>query len=338
MAHDCFHQPADNTARQAAERYAARGWAVIPIPHRSKNPGFKRWEQMRLAAEEIEQHFNGRPQNIGVLLGEPSDWLIDVDLDHMRAVELAPKFLPETPAIFGRSGKPRSHWLYRVTKPLTTKKWSSKSSGMIVEVRSTGLQTIFPPSIHETGEAIEWIDESQQPAAIDPAELIEAAQKLADTVKIELGEKQTPRRKVPLKPPTAELPNVPVKIDMQEQAKRCLAAMRRIKIVDQRDGSRRLFVAACRCVEHDLDDDTAIKAIQEYARRYPFRVSWSSDEILKRVRDAEKQCRRGQALHKSADGCIALGSREPHTGRLVLSPSRTLPTAQAFVLDFYLAS
>ena len=45
---------------------------------------------MRLKAETIDDHFNGTLQNVGVLLGEPSDWLIDVDLDHPRAVELAP--------------------------------------------------------------------------------------------------------------------------------------------------------------------------------------------------------------------------------------------------------
>src|SRR5262245_28261131 len=105
------------TTRSAAEIYARNGWSVIPIPHQSKNPGFKGWEQMRLTVEMLDQHFNGHPQNIGVLLGEPSGWLIDVDLDHMRAIELASQFLPETPAIFGRSGKPRSHWIYRVSAP-----------------------------------------------------------------------------------------------------------------------------------------------------------------------------------------------------------------------------
>src|SRR6516162_319643 len=86
--------------RVSALRYASRGWSVIPVPHQSKNPGRHGWEQMRLTPETIPQHFNGKPQNIGVLLGEPSGWLIDVDLDHDRAVALAPQYLPPTPAIF----------------------------------------------------------------------------------------------------------------------------------------------------------------------------------------------------------------------------------------------
>ena len=48
---------------------------------------------------------------------------MDVDLDHELAVALAPKYLPETGAIFGRRGKPRSHYLYVVTEPAATQQW-----------------------------------------------------------------------------------------------------------------------------------------------------------------------------------------------------------------------
>jgi hypothetical protein len=170
--------PARASARQAAQRYFERGWSVIPVPQRSKNPGFKRWEQLRLSCDQLDQHFNGQPQNISVLLGEPSDWLIDVDLDHPREVELAAQFLPPTALVFGRPAKPRSHWLYRVTAPLVTKNFSSRSSGMIVEVRSTGTHTVFPPSTHEIGEPIAWGDEQQEPAKVDPELLLASAQRL----------------------------------------------------------------------------------------------------------------------------------------------------------------
>ena len=185
----------DGATRAAAEQYAKCGWSVIPIPHRSKNPGLKGWERMRLTADSLDDHFNGRPQNVGVLLGEPSGWLIDVDLDHPRAVELAPQFLPTTPAVFGRAGNPRSHWIFRVTGPLATKKFRSKSAGMIVEVRSTGMQTVFPPSTHETGETICWEEEEQEPAEVEPDALIDSAKRLADAVRVELGEKPAPKER-----------------------------------------------------------------------------------------------------------------------------------------------
>jgi hypothetical protein len=57
------------TALEVATRYARRRWAVIPVPHRDKNPGYTGWEQTRLAEADLPHHFNGNPQNIGVLLG-----------------------------------------------------------------------------------------------------------------------------------------------------------------------------------------------------------------------------------------------------------------------------
>lgn len=328
---------ADNKVRPAAESYARRGWSVIPIPHQSKNPGFKGWEQMRLSVESLDQHFNGHPQNIGVLLGEPSGWLIDVDLDHLRAVELAPQFLPATSAIFGRPGKPRSHWIYRVSAPAATKKFRSKSAGMLVEFRSTGMQTVFPPSTHESGESIGWDQEDHEPATVEPGELLECVQRLADAVKVELGEKQSaPEKKKRTKTQPQPTRAAQTNVDVADRSARCLAAMLRISITDQRDGSHRLFVAACRAVEYDLDDAAALTTIREYARQKPFPKSWTDDEIVRRIRDAEALCRRGQAFEEDAEGCISLGGRDPQSGRLVLSPKKTLPTAEAYVRDFHL--
>ena len=327
--------PRSPTTRSAAESYARNGWSVIPVPHQSKNPGFKGWEQMRLTVETLDQHFNGHPQNIGVLLGEPSSWLIDVDLDHMRAVELAPQFLPDTPAIFGRSGKPRSHWIYRVSGPAATKKFRSKSAGMIVEFRSTGMQTVFPPSIHESGELIGWDQEDHEPATVAPGHLLECVQRLADAVKVELGEKQLAPEKKRAKTQRQSAEPTNAHVDPADRSARCLAAMLRIGIVDQHDGSSRLFAAACRAIEHDLDANQSLAVIREYARRKPFSKNWSDNEILRRVSDAEGRCERGKALLTEDDGSIRLGGREPQSGKLVLSSKRTLPTAEAFRRDFF---
>ena len=61
----------------------------------------------------------------------PSGWLIDVDLDHPLAVELADEFLPPTASVFGRVGKPRSHRLYVVTEPIETQQRKC-AAGMLV--------------------------------------------------------------------------------------------------------------------------------------------------------------------------------------------------------------
>ncbi|MEZ6100000.1 MAG: phage/plasmid primase, P4 family [Pirellulaceae bacterium] len=328
----------DETAATVAVHYARRGWSVIPIPHQSKNPGIKGWQQLRLGEGELPQHFNGHPQNIGVLLGEPSDWLIDIDLDHPRAIELAAEHLPPTDLRFGRASKPESHWIYRVGGPIATKKHRSKSAGMIVELRSTGTQTVFPPSAHESGEAIEFVDPAAEPALVDPEELQEAVKSLADAVKVELGEKPAPRvtkKQQKVARLAAQVDQQPIDIAPAERSKRALQSILRMRVPDHQDGSLRLFAAACRCIEFDLSDNEACSLLRNYIQLQPFPRDWTDEEILKRVSDARNKVTAGSALQpdKDHEGLVSLGSRDPESGRVVLSPKRTLPTAAAFVAE-----
>jgi hypothetical protein len=162
-----------------------RGFAPIPVPHREKAPRTKAWQTLRLGRDDVPRYFNVTPSNVGVLLGEPSGWLVDVDLDHARAVALADKYLPHTGMTWGRESKPRSHRVYRLTRPANTSKWGS-DAGMIVELRSSGCQTIAPGSIHPSGEPVRW-DQDGEPASIEPDELVEAIDALARAVNRELG-------------------------------------------------------------------------------------------------------------------------------------------------------
>lgn len=165
----------------------ARGLSPIPVPHKTKGPRITGWQTLRLTIDDLPAHFNGSPSNVGALMGEPSGWIVDVDLDHARAVDLADSFLPHTGMVWGRDGKPRSHRLYRLTRPTDTRKWSSKSGGMIVELRSTGCQTIAPGSAHPSGEPVRW-DDDGEPATIDPDTLVACIANLAGAVRCELGE------------------------------------------------------------------------------------------------------------------------------------------------------
>jgi hypothetical protein len=95
-------------ARQrAAALYIERGAAVIPVPRGSKDPGRDGWQNMRITAQDVPRYWtNG--QNVGLLTGEPSGWLVDVDLDVQEAVEIAGRFLPQT-LTSGRESRPHSH-------------------------------------------------------------------------------------------------------------------------------------------------------------------------------------------------------------------------------------
>ena len=151
------------SALEIATEYFLKGWQPIPVPTRSKNPNFPNWHVHRTTRlDELTTYFNGKPQNVSVLLGTASGDLTDVDLDSRWSVELTTYFLPDTGAIFGRSSKKRSHFLYYCPDAKTEK---FQSSEMIAEIRSTGTQTVFPGSIHECGEPIIWHD-AGEPARV----------------------------------------------------------------------------------------------------------------------------------------------------------------------------
>src|SRR5262245_52120133 len=75
----------------ASKDYLPRGWTPIPIPTKSKRPIFKAWQKYKPENGKLERDFQGKG-NIGLLLGEPSDWLTDVDLDWPEAMALAKDF------------------------------------------------------------------------------------------------------------------------------------------------------------------------------------------------------------------------------------------------------
>jgi replicative DNA helicase len=162
-----------------AASYLARGWAVVPIPYRTKRPVLDGWQKLRFTPETLPQHFNGRAQNVGVILGEASGGLADVDLDCLEAIELAPQFLPPT-ATFGRASKPASHWLY-AAPGAQTRQFKASPSETLVELRAggSGHQTVFPGSVHECGEPIEWTAPDATPAALPATDLAQRVAQLA---------------------------------------------------------------------------------------------------------------------------------------------------------------
>lgn len=162
----------------AARDYLARGWRVIPVPVRSKKPTIAGWPALRLDDSTLPEYFNGQPSNIGGLLGEPSGGLTDVDLDCGEAMRLPARFLPTTRSIFGRASKRRSHWLYYADPIIPTEKFEDLTGAMLVELRSTGAQTILPGSVNPSGEAVEW-DEDGEVAHVPGVTLRAAVAQLA---------------------------------------------------------------------------------------------------------------------------------------------------------------
>lgn len=178
----------DTIPAQAAQAYKAKGYAPIPAPPGEKNPNRKGWQSERHTPQDIPRVFAGNV-NIGLLCGEPSGGLYDVDCDTPEAAKAAPSFLPATGMRHGRPGKPHSHYWYRCPNAdVKTKQFDNpisavdaqgkKTAPKLLELRGTGGQTIVPPSLHPSGERYVWENDGE-PATAAYDDLRRAVSKVA---------------------------------------------------------------------------------------------------------------------------------------------------------------
>lgn len=175
------------TTKDWANWYIDNGWVPIPVGHKTKEPLENSWNEttLEVAFKNLDKSFpDGVARNIGVLLGAASAGLVDIDLDCREAREIAKIFLPET-LVFGRKSAPASHWLYRCdgipsykfVDPLAkdSENEEIKKKSVILEIRAGGKkgktvnQTVMPPSVHVSGEDIEFEDaeSDKTPAPIE---------------------------------------------------------------------------------------------------------------------------------------------------------------------------
>jgi len=266
-------------SHSTAVDFLKRGWSVVPVPYRSKKPILDKWEQLRIGETEIPYYFSARRQNVGVLLGEPSGWLIDVDLDHELAVELAEIYLPPTRSIFGRKTKRRSHWLYFSSAPVATRQRRLPDRKMVVELRSTGGQTVFPGSVHTSGEPIEW-DVDGHPAVADPCELLLAVQNIYTEVCRQLNVVAR------VNTSTNEPGNISAPDYILDRARKYIAKMP-IAISGQGGHSSTYHVTCVLTIGFGLDRGDTLAILREWNERCE--PPWSERELEHKVDDALKE-------------------------------------------------
>lgn len=145
----------------AVEAYR-RGFTPVPIRTGQKAPMVSGWTHLEWSdADEVRAAFDRWTQqggeNVGLVLGTRSGDLVDIDLDHPKAIRLKDYFLPPTPMRSGRPGRPNSHFWYRTKGVLPgTRSYKMPGGGVSVELRSLGAQTVIPPSTHPSGEQYRW--------------------------------------------------------------------------------------------------------------------------------------------------------------------------------------
>lgn len=179
------------TVYEAAQEFLDEGINPIPLMPKDKKPIAKDWPNAEPSEERI-RNFTGfyKNRNIGVLSGKlyrkrknketgkneyvaTGYLLIDIDLDCQEAQDLAPYMMPPTDRAFGRGKTPITHQWYRVRGTFERLTWDDVirveerkgktdeekvkiGKPMIAELRGTGFQTMVPPSIHPSGEQLQW--------------------------------------------------------------------------------------------------------------------------------------------------------------------------------------
>jgi hypothetical protein len=285
----------------AALQLAARGWRVFALHHAidgqcscgkaacdsiGKHPrtinGLK---DASTDAQQIARWWQKWPHaNIGVRTGGCSNIVvIDIDPRHggsesLAALEQQYGALP--PTVESLTGGGGRHLIFAHPGQIIRNRSGVRPG---IDVRADGGYVVGPPSNHASGQQYGW-RAGHAPQELSPALL--PSWLLAFIVE----------QASPPSSPAASKTQSP----SDDRYAQCLQALLKTKTPDQKDGSRRLFAAACRCVEFDLADADAVSCIQAYARAKPFPKNWSDDEILIRIRDAEQRTGRGQKIHRAS--------------------------------------
>ncbi len=258
----------------AARDYIDRGLRVVPIPPRKKSPQHAGWPDLKITAETVANYF-GDNSNIGLILGEPSGWLVDVDLDCEEACQLAEDYLPPTSAITGRGNRPRSHYWYFAEGAQTVKHKDPQTGQMIVELRSTGLQTVVGPSVHPDGDFYDMLD--GEPAAVKLQVLTACVEALANAV---IRQRHSAVE-------TKQKPKIQTADDPSQIERRAIAYLEKLPgAISGQGGHNATYTAAVALVHgFGLDPDQALGLLLAHfnPRCEP---PWKEQELRHKIEDA----------------------------------------------------
>jgi AAA domain/Bifunctional DNA primase/polymerase, N-terminal len=151
----------------AALEYRRRGWMPIPMPAGTKKPGRDGWQNERYTAETIPRAFAGAG-GVSLLCGAPSGGLLDVDPDTAEAAAAWDFYSPGLTGLSHKRATGYRHDWYTVdAAPAQTERLCDVDASTLIELRSTGGQTVVPPSVHdETAELLAWLADGE-PAHVE---------------------------------------------------------------------------------------------------------------------------------------------------------------------------
>jgi hypothetical protein len=150
--------------KAAALDYAKRGWHVVQVYERTKQPVGNEWQKLTTTDPAVIARLwpPGSHWNLGVQLG-PKSGIIDVECDSPEAERALAELLllggdyPVVPTFTGKRGH---HRLFTYTPDLPKADQASFHFRGI-EFRTgnggKGAQSVFPPSVHPDGPVYTWL-------------------------------------------------------------------------------------------------------------------------------------------------------------------------------------
>ncbi|MBT9169151.1 MAG: hypothetical protein DDT19_02505 [Syntrophomonadaceae bacterium] len=145
------------TTLEFARYYLSKGFSVIPLREREKEPALQSWKEYQTRKptdNELAKWFGNKSQNnIGVVAGAVSGIAV-VDLDSSEAERFARENdFPSTPLV--KTGK-GYHAYYKYKEG--TRNFQKKDDLPGIDLRGDGGCVAAPPSIHPSGKRYEWVE------------------------------------------------------------------------------------------------------------------------------------------------------------------------------------
>jgi putative DNA primase/helicase len=129
--------------------YVNEGIKLVRLDGRTRKPIDHEWQLAKIPLEDVEKHVS-RHGGVGWQCGEASGWISAVDNDWREAMQLAPRFLPNTL----RSAKGReepSHYIYR-SPGLGFHTFRGLDGSEIISLKASnngrGHQIVVAPTVH----------------------------------------------------------------------------------------------------------------------------------------------------------------------------------------------
>lgn len=143
------NQPNNNKFLEAALRYHALGFSVIPVEGKIPLIEWKRYQTERATLEQINAWWAEHPEaNVGVATGAVSG-IIVIDIDKGGDASGYPG------TVKSQTGGGGFHLLYKY--PGVPVKNSAKKLAPFTDVRGDGGYAVLPPSIHPSGNRYAWL-------------------------------------------------------------------------------------------------------------------------------------------------------------------------------------